>query len=283
MFTRFFSCPTYWVGVRKERTWSTKTWRSSFVRTYDDRGNMTLPGLFPRTGHRCLRIPASFMSRRAPRVSFSPNMVFMIFSAMFFSQCMTSNVCRIRRSCTVTPASHKLDSMHYTITVYSHIPRHITALSHKLHSMNQNITVHSHIPRHITAFSHNLDSTHHNITVYSHVTVQDCVRYTYFPIRKVKETVLLFTPCSCTGSGVCPPSFARFFLVHSCRSFANCKCSRPLILRDGGLMSVWPSKLALCRLHWCAIGKCRLCPRYTFFFNALERRVTTLGPLFFAL
>jgi hypothetical protein len=135
---------------------------------------------------------------------------------MFFSQCMISNVCRIRRSCTVTPASHKLDSMHYTITVYSHIPRHITALSHKLQSMNQNITVHSHIPRHITAFSHNLDSMHHNITVYSYVTVQDCVRYTYFPIRKVKET--------------CPSLYSVFvYRVRRLSSFVRAVLSCPLL------------------------------------------------------
>ena len=73
------------------------------------------------------------MSRQTPSVSFSPNMVFMIFSAMFFSQCMTSNVCRIRRSCTMICGSQKFDGANHNITTSYHVTIQDYVQSHNTH------------------------------------------------------------------------------------------------------------------------------------------------------
>ena len=99
------------------------------------------------TGHRCFHIPAS-MSRRAPKLSFSPDNVFMIFSAMSFSHCITSNVCQTRRSCNVTMTSH--------MTRFGLSPYHCILSPIKFYVQKTSMCT--------------------------------VVGYTYFPVQKVKET-----------------------------------------------------------------------------------------------
>ena len=94
----FASWPLWFVGVFKLRIVSMNFAFSSFDSTYGAVWSTTYPGFLPGCGCKCGRILASFKSSMAFKVSRTPQIVFITFSQMFFSQCMRSKTCLMRRS-----------------------------------------------------------------------------------------------------------------------------------------------------------------------------------------
>ena len=87
------------MGVLRDLS-TCSTWAlSSAERTYDALGMWYLSRLGPSGWRcRCSLMPGPCKSAWTTYESFSPNVVFIILYAMFFSQCMTSRTWRTRRS-----------------------------------------------------------------------------------------------------------------------------------------------------------------------------------------